>query len=253
MLPPINLEETLSKSNVLRVDGARWQEAQSFELKFATQSASVGDDYNVWWRKAFNQYEVLQGRHLPDVLEVGCGPHTNIRLILPCISFERLWLEDPLIHAYLKLKREQRVLRHFRFRRPLAVADLVHRHHATVLSEKLEDLSLPDNSIDLCVCINVLDHVHDAQQCMMQMRRVLRDKGILVLGQDLSNDEDMQLCPESWTDVGHPIKMDADFLDSYLTDLKPLYRKILPREDGRNPRCHYGTYLLIGQQDIPTD
>jgi SAM-dependent methyltransferase len=253
MLAPINLEGILSNSNVLRVDSARWQAAQEFELQFAEQSAPAGDDYNLWWREAFNRYEVLQGRRLPDVLEVGCGPHTNIRLILPCISFERLWLEDPLIHAYLKLKREQRVWRYFRFRRPLAVADLVHRYHATPLSEKLEDLLLPDKSIDLCVCINVLDHVQDAQQCIMQMRRVLKDQGILVIGQDLSNEEDVQLCPESWTDIGHPIKMDADFLDSYLGDLMPLYRKILPREDGRNPRCHYGTYLLIGQQSIPQD
>lgn len=130
---------------------------------------------------------------------------------------------------------------------------MVHRYPATPLSEKPEDLPLPDKSIDLCVCINVLDHVQDAQQCIMQMRRVLKDEGILVIGQDLSNEDDVQLCPESWTDMGHPIKMDADFLDSCLNGLIPVYRKILPREDGRDPRCHYGTYLLIGQQSIPHD
>jgi hypothetical protein len=81
------------------------------------------------------------------------------------------------------------------------------------------------------------------------MRRILKN-GVLVLAQDLSNEEDRGSCPESWSDIGHPIKIDARFLDSYLSDVAPLYRRILPREEGRNPRCHYGTYLFVGQKNL---
>ena len=237
----------MAVTDVLKVDDTRWKAAQEFELRFAQNTAGSGDDYNVWWYKAFNHYDLLRGRRFQNVIEVGCGPHTNIRLMLPLISFEHLWLEDPLIHEYMKMKKQRRILKLLRFRTPTTVASLVRRYPVTLLSEKIEDLSLPDREIDLCICINVLDHVQDVDRCIRQMRRVLRN-GVLIIAQDLSNEEDRESCPESWSDVGHPIKMDAAFLDSHLSDMSPLYRRILPREEGRNPRCHYGTYLFVGQQ-----
>jgi SAM-dependent methyltransferase len=239
----------LATTDVLRIDSDRWRTAQEFELRFAQNTIDVGDDYNLWWYAAFNRYEVLKGKDFTNVIEVGCGPHTNIRLILPLIRFEHLWLEDPLIHEYVKMKKERRILRFLRFTSPTTIASLARRYPVSLLSEKLEDLSLPDKSIDLCICINVLDHVQDVDQCFRQMRRILRS-GVLILAQDLSNEEDRKRCPESWSDIGHPIKMDAEFLDSQLREMAPLYRRILPREEGRNPRCHYGTYLFIGQQNL---
>jgi SAM-dependent methyltransferase len=235
-------------NEVVKVDSARWKAAQEFELNFAKKSVNFEDDWNQWWISVFEQYQVLHGKHFPSVIEVGCGPHTNLRLILPLIRFDHLWLEDPLILEYLKLKNERRRMRFIYVKSSLAVARLARRHKASILPEKLEELSLPDNSMDLCICINVLDHVQDAHRSLEQISRVLRDGGTLVLGQDLSNEEDMELCPESWTDIGHPIKMEKGFLDAHLDHLEPLYKRVLPREQGRNPRCHYGTYLLIGQK-----
>lgn len=231
-----------------QVSEARWRAAQSFEQRFAAESIALGDDWNRWWYAAFDGHRVLHGQRFEDVLEVGCGPHTNMRLILPHIRLGRLWLEDPLIDHYLHLRQTRRVLRLFCVQSRPAVAKIAERYRAELLAEQLEELPLPDRSIDLCVCVNVLDHVQDVGLCLNQMRRVLKPNGILVIGQDLSNEEDFELCPESVTDIGHPIKVDASFLDSYLGDLLPLYRKILSREQGRNPNCHYGTYLLIGQQ-----
>jgi ubiquinone/menaquinone biosynthesis C-methylase UbiE len=149
----------------------------------------------------------------------------------------------------MKMKKERRILKYLRLRSMTTAASLARHYPVTLLSEKLEDLSLPDRSIDLCICINVLDHVQDADRCFSQMRRILKN-GVLVVAQDLSNEEDRESCPESWSDIGHPIKMDAEFLDSHLSDMAPLYRRILPREEGRNPRCHYGTYLFVGQQNL---
>jgi SAM-dependent methyltransferase len=238
----------LATTDVLRVNSDRWRAAQEFELHFAQGTVSTGDDYNLWWYEAFNRYEMLKGKHFSNVIEVGCGPHTNIRLILPLIHFQHLWLEDPLIHEYLKMKKERRILRFLRFRSSSTVASLARHYPVTLLSEKLEDLSLPDRSVDLCLCINVLDHVQDVEQCFIQMRRIMKN-GVLVIAQDLSNEEDRENCPESWSDIGHPIKMDSKFLDSQLSGFAPLYRRILPREEGRNPRCHYGTYLFVGQEN----
>ena len=238
----------MTKPTIVRVGEERWRQAQEFELKFAQEAVGLGDDFNHWWAEAFGAYQAIRGMRLPDVLEVGCGPHTNVRLILPLIDSQRLWLEDPLIESYVRLKDVRRFARIFPTSRPVTAATLQKTRQAVLLPEPLEELSLPDRSIDLVVCINVLDHVRDAELCLRQMQRVLRPRGVLVLGQDLSNAEDLESCPESWTDTGHPIKLDGDFLEGQLAGLTPLFKSILPREQGRNPRCHYGTYLLIARK-----
>lgn len=233
---------------IIKVEDERWQQAQQFELQFAQDAVNQGDDYNHWWFDAFEGYKELRGRSFPNVLEVGCGPNTNLRLILPLIKFNRVWLEDPLIHTYIGLRMVKRLFKIVNYSKPVHAAALHKKFQATLLPEPVEELSLPDHHIDLCVCINVLDHVYNAELCMKQMQRVLGKEGILVLAQDLSNDEDMQLCPESWTDIGHPIKIDDLFLDAQLAGFTPIRKTILPREQGRNPRCHYGTYLFVGQK-----
>jgi len=235
--------------NILKVDENRWQIAQDFELEFAQRHYNDGNDNNHWWSEAFDNYRVLWGKHFSNVIEVGCGPHTNLRLILPLISFKRVWLEDPLIEYFMTATEKRRSWIFPKQPRIVAAVELAERYSAIILPEKLEDLSLSDQSIDLCVCINVLDHVQDVQRCLEQILRTLRIGGLLVIGQDLSNQEDFKLCPETLSDKGHPIKVDESYLERFLNILTPVFRLILPRNQGRNPRCHYGTFLLIGRKD----
>jgi hypothetical protein len=98
------MDDNMSNPEIIKVDENRWQEAQKFEMEFAQQTAQLGDDYNHWWYAAFGNYQVIRNLALNNVLEVGCGPHTNIRLILPQIQCKNLWLEDPLINSYQKIK-----------------------------------------------------------------------------------------------------------------------------------------------------
>jgi SAM-dependent methyltransferase len=237
-----------SPAIITKVDPVRWSDAQSFEMAFAQNVVNRGDDHNYWWRKQFDNYKILRNLILPNVLEVGCGPHTNVRMILPLIKFQSLILEDPLINSYLRLEKIYQVAKIIKFHSPVEIMRLYKKHQASLHLEPLEDLYLPDNSIDLCICINVLDHVRDADTCLKQIERVTKKGGIVIIGQDLSNQEDQKLCPESWEDAGHPIKLDDLYLDVQLGYLDLLYKKILTREKGRNPRCHYGTYLLIGKK-----
>jgi ubiquinone/menaquinone biosynthesis C-methylase UbiE len=63
----------------------------------------------------------------------------------------------------------------------MTVSKLIRKNHAIPISKPMEELPLTDQNVDLCVCINVLDHVRDADLCFKQMRRVLKKDGILVL------------------------------------------------------------------------
>jgi SAM-dependent methyltransferase len=216
---------------ITKVSPERWKQAQEFELEASQTIARRGDDYNHWWMKQFDNYELLKDKYFENVLEVGCGPNTNARLILPLIGYKNLWLDDPLMNEYLRIENS-----------------IVRSIGKSFYNEPIERLSMGNEFTNLLICINVLDHVQDAELCFMQMKRVLKPDGILILGQDLSDEEDYKQCPDSWEDIGHPIKLDHQFLYGQLDKFTPLFDKILPREQGRNPRCHYGTLLYMGNK-----
>jgi SAM-dependent methyltransferase len=250
---------SMKKEHVIRsVPEARWREAQEFELQFAEHAIIQNDDWNLWWRDKFDGYRLLHGKTFENVLEVGCGPHTNIRCILPHVTCRRIFLEDPLIHFYLtRYLKSKRFLLHallgmkWKAPKPNYLVRLTtdRRYRTDISAAMLEDLPYRDGLMDLVVCINVLDHVQSFDQCMEEMHRVLRTGGILVLGQDLSNEEDLEMCPESYADVGHPIKVDEESIDSWADGrYSPLLRRVLAREEGRNPPAHYGTYIGLLQK-----
>jgi hypothetical protein len=73
---------------------------------------------------------------------------------------------------------------------------------------------------------------------------MLRKDGILILGQDLTNKEDLEL--EKEEDSMHPIYFDKEILNNHLSQYTPLFSKTLSRTEGRNPHAHYATLLFYG-------
>jgi SAM-dependent methyltransferase len=236
-----------------RVSRERWQQAQHFEagvwerrergwrglalsaaqplLRLAGSARGRRDDWNHWWARHFEGY-----RHLPAVLdnfiELGCGPYTNTRLILQGRQAKHVVCSDPLARTYVR----------FRFgwlgRQYRKAAVLVDDH-------PIEECPFASDYFDAVVMINVLDHVMDADACLRQAVRITRPGGFLVIGQDLTNDEDLQRVPY---DVGHPIRLHGEELDAHLPDFEPLIHKRLNREEGRCPEGHYATLIYLGRK-----
>jgi SAM-dependent methyltransferase len=114
----------------------------------------------------------------------------------------------------------------------------------------IEDTPFAKNYFDLVVMINVLDHVQDANLCLSNAVDLLKSKGILIIGQDLTDKTDMHQ-PDVRDDIGHPIKIDHRWIDSYLTGhFENIIHHILPREAGRNPEAHYGTFIFVGKKMV---
>jgi len=246
---------TKIKHNIKYVTEKRWKDAQEAEKLYAAHTITADDDWNQWWSQQFENYSLLIGRRFEHVLEVGCGPHTNVRFILPVIHYRHLYLNDPLIQYYFLISRHNPVLKSCMkrinrlLRKPSSQIEVLFTsedHQVDLCASKLEELPYRDSLMDMVICINVLDHVQDYDHCMKEIHRVLRLGGVLVLGQDLTNEEDYSNCPESFTEPLHPITLDHHMLEE---TLNPFYqsqmKRILPREAGRNPAIHYGTYLGI--------
>lgn len=229
----------------------RWQEAQTAELALWRRKNSrfhallhsalyaigirktrCGDDWNSWWYEQFDGYRLLPP-HFNKAIELGCGPYTNIRLIRKDRTIDEVVCSDPLSGHYVRFAGQW-------------LATEYARGTIGIDDHPIEKCSYPDGNFDLVVLVNVLDHVQDSNVCIDVAKRITKPGGYLVFGQDLTNEEDLARVGE---DITHPIRLHHDDLDAQLSgSIMPLLRKILPREKGRNPRAHYGTYLLIGRK-----
>ena len=57
----------------------------------------------------------------------------------------------------------------------------------------------------------------------------------MIIGQDLSNDQDITALKADPGLVGHPIKLQHEWFDRYLDrGFTPIIRKVLTREQGRD-------------------
>ena len=248
--------ETRDYQSVRRVSAERWAEAQGWELALWREGHRKrgwkrvvwplvgpvlrkvdrrrvwGDDWNHWWKTQFDDYRFLPP-HLGDSIELGSGP-TNTRLILEEHRVDRVVCSDPLIKSYVTFRGRW-------------LAEAYSSGRVEIDDHPIEACPFDPSSFDLVVMINVLDHVQDADLCMRTAIGLVRPGGYFVLGQDLSDDEDIARHPY---DVGHPIRLRHADLEPYLESLSTTLRKDLTREQGRDPRLHYGTLIYAGRKPL---
>jgi SAM-dependent methyltransferase len=237
------------------VSAERWREAQEWELALWQRGLrkrgwkriawpvvapllralnwhrARGDDWNHWWKSRFDGYRFLPSQ-LGDCIELGCGPYTNTRLILEGREASRVVCSDPLARSYITFSGRW-------------LAEAYAAGVVEIDDHPIEESPFAPASFDLVVMINVLDHVRDADLCMRTAIELVRPEGYFVLAQDLSNEDDVARHPY---DVGHPIRLRREDLEPYLQPLTTMLRKDLPREEGRNPRLHYGTLVYAGRK-----
>lgn len=241
--------------SIMKVSKDRWEGAQEWELKIWRREENffvktfkrtlrllgrnvtlAGDDWNHWWQHQFEQYQFIP-QQLENVIELGCGPYTNVRLIRNGRQIKHLVCSDPLANDYLQLKQCWLSQEH---RKGMIMVD----------SHPAEATPFASDYFDLVVMINVLDHVQDAVNALENAVSLVKSGGILVFGQDLTNAQDIERIDSvSGEDVGHPIRLHHDDLYPFFSGkFVPLVEKVLPRGDGRAPQTHYGTLIYAGKR-----
>ena len=240
----------------IRISTERWKQAQEWELNlwrsqnrtklFTWQEllkqllrrtkSEHSDDWNFWWSEKFAGYQVLP-KNLENAIELGCGPYTNMRLILQGRCIEHVYCSDPLLKHYITFSGKW-------------LAEAWKRGDVLIDDHPLEECPFASDYFCLVVLINVLDHVKDSILCLRQAIRITKPGGYLIVGQDLSNMEDVL---QTGDDIGHPIRIDRSTLDlELMPHFETVLYKTLGREEGRNPSAHYGTYIFIGRKRIRT-
>jgi SAM-dependent methyltransferase len=245
----------------IRVSHERWQSAQDWELEYWQQAQKkggwrralwplarrvfrvagsergAGDDWNQWWASHFHDYHFLP-QDIGNFIELGCGPYTNARLIRRHRRIQRTICSDPLIWQYLEFKGRW-------------LAEAYRSKKIIVDDNPIESCPFRPDTFDVVVMINVLDHVRDADTCLAVATGLVRPGGYLVLGQDLTDESDLDyLATDEGRPItlGHPIRLSLEDLETHLHHFEPVHRRVLAREEGRAPEAHYATLVYAGRR-----
>ena len=196
-----------SEFGILSVDDARWQAAQKYERDtWLVYNPGATSDRNEQHRDGFGGYAAL-GDDLGNVIELGCGPFTNLRHIIPTRTALSVTLLDPLIKDYMTTHPN------CTYRN----SDL-NDYPVVPVAKTIEELKTK-RKFDTVVMVNVLAHCYNARKVFDKIYSILAPDGVLVF-----NELPCTTTPEAFYDVGHPLQVSEVVIDAFLSEFEPMYR-----------------------------
>jgi SAM-dependent methyltransferase len=240
-----------SQSTLASESGAvspeRWAEAQRFEFRtwMTGSGRRVLSDRNEEHSNRFDHFSVLRNQNFPQVLEIGCGPFTNLRLVLEQCRAEGVTLLDPLLAGYLthpfcayRKGRLGGVFKEFpsfaAFLHPFGYGlRLLNAYRVGgwlgrpvhLLPEALETTSV-QGPFDLIVMINVLEHCQNASTVFEKIKSLSKKGTVFIFHDRLYSHEEIHRLNSEIYDAGHPLRIEDKVLVSFLREnFKTLYWK----------------------------
>lgn len=196
----------LSERGVVAVDATRWQQAQQYEREtWLTYNPTANNDRNDDHKAGFGGYAALPA-DLGDAIEVGCGPFTNLRLILTEHTARSVTLLDPLLSEY----QAGHVNCSYR-------DGSLSGYPTTLINSPIEDWQ-PATLYDTLAIINVLPHCYDADKVLDRIWQAIRPGGLLIF-----NEAPSEADPTKHYDVGHPILVRASVIEAFLSKFNTVY------------------------------
>jgi len=209
-------ERFLTDDGVLEVDAERWRVAQEYETySMLHRNAKRADDRNGEHAERFSEYRSIAGLSFVHYIELGCGPFTNSRLILPKIRTMTVTLLDPLIKQYMTHK-------HCSYTKGTLCG-----HPVCLVPRGIEEISLAEytNCFDIVVLVNVIEHCRSAQKVLDVILSLLRPNGMLIFSEACISKAKIRGVVETMYDAGHPIRMTVEYVNRFLQNFAPIYRK----------------------------
>ena len=188
------------ENGISKVNQERWEQAQDYERDvWMKYGLNVNQDRDQIHTKGFDQYQCLPP-HFGHSVEIGCGTFTQTFNILQGRTVDAITLVDPLASEYQNHP-------NCRYNK-LPVAP-------TIKSIPAEDFT--GTGFDLAICINVMEHVRDAEQVMHNLVNAVKSGGHIVFHERVYDGLDITKI----YDIGHPIRITQKFLNPFLRQFTP--------------------------------
>jgi SAM-dependent methyltransferase len=192
---------------VTQVNEDRWKEAQYYERRtWMNLHRHVNSDHNQENLQDLDNCSFLKGMTFSSIIELGCGPFTNLRLILPMIVANQITLLDPLLNEYLTHP-------HCSY-----LGGYLYGHIINCVALPIEEYQTT-KKFDLVIMINVLPHCKDAYKVIGTIDNLLNPGGMLVFHEPCVN---MNILPHLY-DAGHPLAVTYKFLMDFLNGFETVY------------------------------
>ena len=215
-----------TSEGIVSVDRARWEEAQHYEERtWSVLNRDAADDRNVQHFQRFRGFKAIAGRRFDNVIELGCGPFTNLRLLADVVGLGSVDLLDPLAESYLEHP-------HCTYRDGALVGHPVRLHPVAI-----EDFE-PDRAYDLVLMLNVIEHCFDAGTVFAKVLTMLEDDGVFVFHDKLYPAKAID--PSRLYDAGHPLRVRSEVIKSFLREnFKPLFRRTINDREVGLPMTYF--------------
>ena len=132
------------------------------------------------------------------ILDIGCGPRGSLEWA--DMAKERIGI-DPLAEQYVKMGAKD--------------------HKMTYIKAYVEDIPFPDNYFDVICSFNSLDHVENMELACREIKRTLKDNGLLLLLVDI----------HTMPTLTEPQTMNWNFVHDYFPEFEILEEKHLERTE----------------------
>jgi SAM-dependent methyltransferase len=232
---------------VVRIDRERWTDAQRYERKtWMELNLRANDDHNREHLARFAGYEALRGARFRRAIELGCGPFTNLRLILDLADVQEIHLLDPLVRDYVKhpLCRYHGgrfggipgVSGAWKLMRAGHLGEIINGvrigglrgRPVTLEASTVEDFETP-NRFDLAVMINVIEHCRDLNQIIATIDRILEPGGTFVFNDRGWDPAELERSLDKFYDAGHPLRVGRPVIEEWLASrFDEVFRKDVP-------------------------
>lgn len=232
------------ESGVIKVSAERWKLAQECERNhWLKKGIKTGNDRNDYHYMQFNQYKDISSIEFNSMLEIGCGPFTNSRIVAKVCKINSCSLLDPLILDYLKHPFCY-YNNNFLYSEYFSILGKIVRKtvpklfklYLNLLSKKTkvnkilaapaEQIAL-DTKYDLISMINVIEHCYDAELVFQNILNI-GNKGSYFIFEDKFYDH--QLIEESLKtgyDAAHPLKVDRKIIEKFLyNNFETVYKRV---------------------------
>jgi 2-polyprenyl-3-methyl-5-hydroxy-6-metoxy-1,4-benzoquinol methylase len=213
------------EKGVHKIDSKRWETAQKYEkLTWMRNNLSAKDDRNNEHLSRFENLISLSeyNSKIENVIELGCGPFTNLRLFKNFSNINNITLVDPLINEYLN--------------HPNCTYknQILNGKKVELIPSSIETLSI-DKKYDLVIIINVIEHCFDVDKIFEKIYSLLKDGGILIFSDVYFKDVPELL--NNIYDAGHPLRLSEQKINTFIQKFTEVYSKRfhnLYNQDWRN-------------------
>jgi 2-polyprenyl-3-methyl-5-hydroxy-6-metoxy-1,4-benzoquinol methylase len=203
-----------SDEGIVEVSKERWEEAQYYEKKTWDKHEHISDmpNRNIEHVLDFDNYktlnDVLTNKDL-SIIELGCGPFTQITHILRRINYNSVKLDllDPLVDHYSKLNNCV-----------YKGGELIGFENVEInlINSPIEEYNL-NKKYDIIVMMNVLEHCFNVAEIFEKINNMLKENTIFIFSDCCIKNSMMNDLVESQYDSGHPIRITEKKLDEYLS------------------------------------